>query len=264
MDEVNGAINSVENEDDALDSSLGSYIYDMLATIEDEFRDGSSQRLRDDTFMIGIRSIFEIDEDKLDDIEEIISSKHPKYTEAYETIKNTMRNLFDKYYGITFSDDVDLERLHDVYIAIYVQYFDLLAKYAAGTDRITRGSDTTFGEAIGNARKLARKRSTSYSRILIGDLIADENEFILEKIAHALAAVDPGNAVYEYIFGQLPDAIDLSDPNAVENLLDTPKVDIEIEAFRRRMLMEFEYEGEEINHQTFDLVLLEYADQVDR
>ena len=262
MDEVNNAISSVENDDDALDSSLGSYIYEMLATIEDEFRDGSSQRLRDDTFAIGIEQIFEIKIEELDNLEEAITGKHEKYMQAYETIKESIRNLFDKYYGITFNDDVDLEHLHDVYVAVYIQFFDLLAKYGIGVDRILHDGKTTVAQAIAEARKIARKRSTSFSRILIGDLLANEDEFILEKIAHALATVDPGNVTYEYLFGQLPDAIDESDP--IQNLVDTPSVEIEIEALRRRLLMEFEYEGEDINHQTFDLVLDNYAEMLDR
>lgn len=249
----------VEDDND-LDGVVGSMVYEMLATIEDEFRDGSCQRLRDDTFAIAIEGIFGIPVDELDDLEEKINGDDKKI-EFYDTIKSGIRNLFDKYYGITFEDKVDLNKLHDVYHTVYVDFFDLLTTYGIGTEIYNnRENDVTVNDFVNTAKAQAKKHNTYLSVVIIGNKLADENSFTLDQVTEALFTVDPGNAVHEYIFGQLAASDESLDSH--DNLIASPEVFIDVEAFRRRLLSEFNYNGTDNNYRQFDALIVEYTDRI--
>jgi hypothetical protein len=216
-----------EDEDDIENSNLSSLVYEMISTLEDELESGSSLNDRYDSFKEYFEKIFEIPIDKIDDIEELISSQDDKI-QIYQILRNEIAHIYDKYFGITFNDldEVDLLALYTIYQVIYLGFVKLLCYYALG-----KASSNGIGakQLLKNAIEENKKNATDISDYIVGKFIMNEDDFTVENIALALNVSDPGNIGYLYVFGEADS----------EDNIEQGKVFIDNNAFRLRIKAEY-------------------------
>jgi hypothetical protein len=197
---------------------LGTDIYDMLANIENDFKSGSNNKLRIDSFKIGFESIFNMPIDEIDDVEERIANQSADdlatKIELYEYISDSIVHYLDTYYGITFNiaenETIDLNKLYMVYRVIFLNLVEMMANCLVGrvVNRMM-SADTIIDEQF------------------LKEFLQDDNEFIVDNIQTYLDIADQGNVEYRYVFGTADDALDI------------PEVSVDIFALRPRLCKEY-------------------------
>lgn len=188
----------VENYDDdetnlMQGNDLVSDLYEMIASIETQIHYGDASEIRYDAFKDGFENLFSVDFDKIDDIETIISDQ-PKMVSIYNDVRDGIVSILDKYLGIKFNYDginrtVDLQELYTTYKVMYLDVMDWTGKVFA---YIIKKNPESFDLKNPN--------------VWI-DLVKCEEEFNLDTIPQILALMDPGNADYEFVFGEVPDTL---------------------------------------------------------
>jgi hypothetical protein len=183
-----------------IDSPAGLLLHEMLATIEDELRDGSTLYERFDSFKKYFEAIFEVPIEDIDDVEELVQN-NSEMIDLYYAIKAGITGSLDIYFGITFEDidKVDMNDLYNIYQVIYLKFMQFLYMYALGK---CIESGKTLSEALKEAEENNIKNNIEVADSLVGNYILDENEFTSESIALALDRSDPGNLAYLYLFGE--------------------------------------------------------------
>jgi hypothetical protein len=218
LDYGNGEVYE-DQEEVSRDSDI---LYEMLQTIDDELREGSTLSERPDSFKYYFERLFGYPIDKIDDIEELISSNSGEtYIEIYNVIRDELVKKYDKYFGIKFEDpqEVALSQLYVIYFTVYVRYVNFLCMCGMG---VLIGGDT-LNKEHSNSRITADD--------IIGNYLANEDEFTISNIGDALLLADPGNIDYSYLF----DTAEEGGPYS--------NVVIDNEAFRLRVKYEYEKEG---------------------
>jgi hypothetical protein len=208
--------NAIYEDQEEVDKD-SSLLYEMIQTINDELRYGSTLIQREDSFKFFFESLFGCSIDSIDDIEEFINGKE-SYMEIYYTIRDELVHQYDNYFGIKFEDpqEVDLNQLYMIYQVVYLQFVNFLCMYALGV-WIKKGS-----KAIDEL-----KINEIIADVVVGNYIANEDEFIVDNIGEALSLSDPGNIAYGYLFG-----IDINLPVLTD-------VAIDIDGFRARVKTEY-------------------------
>jgi hypothetical protein len=193
-----------EDEDDIETDELSSLVYEMIATLEDELKYGSSLNDRYDSFKYYFEKIFKMPIDRLDDIEGLIANQNDKIN-IYQTLRDEISHIYDKYFGITFNDieKVDINSLYTIYQIIYVEFVKLLCFYALGK---AKEKDIDGKQLFRNAIEENKKTAIDISDYIVGNYIMNEDEFTFENIALALDRSDTGNMGYQYLFG-VPDGV---------------------------------------------------------
>jgi hypothetical protein len=223
--------NSEVYEDQAEVERDAAILYEMLQVLDDELREGSTLSNRQDSFKFYFETLFGCSIDKIDEIEEIIISGNSEtYIEIYYAIREELIKKYDKYFGIKFEDkdEVRLNELYMIYQVVYVGYISFLCMYAYG---MCLGGNT-LNKDKGNGRLTAND--------IVGNYLANENEFIPDNIKYALDRSDPGNIYYGYLFGSDSDEI-------------FSNVVLDSEAFRLRI--KYEYDRESVKY----IIELEFA-----
>jgi hypothetical protein len=221
--------NQEEIDDDA------NLLYEMIATIEDELREGSTLFERHDSFKEYFEKLFNISIDNIELVEETIST-NSDLIDSYNVLKDELIRSFDNYFGITFdnTDKVYLEDLYSIYRVVYLDYVRFLCNYALG-----KGIDLgiTKHEIINNAIKANMSENIDISDAIIGQYILNEDEFNSDNIAKYLTLSDPGNIDYTYLFGEGESTLDKEDSG--KNDMVISNVVINNEAFRLRVKYEY-------------------------
>lgn len=174
-------------------NDLISDLYEMLASIETQVKYGDAVEIRPDKFKEGFENIFNVEIDKIDDIENLISDK-PKIISIYKEICDGLIGIYDKYLGIKFNYDdinksVDLQELYSVYRVMYLDILDWTAKVFA---YIIKKNSETFN--LNNP-------------FVFSDIVKCDDVFNLDTIPQILALMDPGNVDYTFVFGEVPDTL---------------------------------------------------------
>jgi hypothetical protein len=213
-----------------IDSPAGLLLHEMLATIEDELRDGSTLNERFDSFKKYFEAIFEIPIEDIDDTEELIQND-TELIDLYFAIRAGIAGSLDIYFGITFEDiyKVTMNDLYNIYQVVYLKFVQFLYMYALGK---CIGSKKMLKDALKEAEDINIKENIEVSDTLVGNYIFDEDEFTSENIALALDRSDPGNLAYLYLFGEPIDP-----RNDVTGPMET--VYIDNNAFRLRVKKEY-------------------------
>jgi hypothetical protein len=207
-------------------------LYEMVNTVADELKEGSTLAARNDSFAYYFEKLFETPASEIDNIEEIIQQAYDseEKIEIYNVIKRETANSFDKYFGITF-DDLDLVPLSDIYTVyqvIYLDFISLLYDYAAGK---AAENGLNEKELFEKAKEENIRSAADIADYIAGNYIMDENEFTSENIGSALDKADPGNEGYLYLFGCSPEG------EFQEG--ETQRVYIDNNAFRLRVKKEY-------------------------
>jgi hypothetical protein len=193
--------NNFEDEDDIETDVKASLLYEMIATIEDELKEGSTLNDRTDSFAYYYEKLFEQSIDNIEDIEEAIVNQIDKIN-IYQIIRNEVANIYDKYFGITFNDidSVPLHHIYLIYQVIYVGFIKMLCFYALGKGlENEKDGNQLFKEAV----EVNRHHAIDIADYLVGNYIMNEDEFTAENIALALDKSDTGNVAYQYVFGEV-------------------------------------------------------------
>jgi hypothetical protein len=213
-----------------------AYLYEMIETIKDELRDGSTLKERPDSFKTYFEKLFNRSIDDIDDIEELISSNNT-YINIYQIIRDELVKALDNYFGITFDDieKVYLGNIYSIYNVVYIGFINFLCNYALGKG-IEKGLD---GEKIIKlANENNEKNAIDIADSIVGEYISNEDEFNSDNIAKALNISDPGNEDYLYLFGESEGGIE--DEIKIAEL---PNVIIDNNAFRLRVKYEYSQSG---------------------
>lgn len=213
----------IENKDDQSTlegNDIVSDLYEMLASIDNQMHYGDTSENRTDYFKIGFENLFNVDIDKVDEIENLISERQNAgaLISIYNEIKTGMRSMFDKYLGIKFNYDdinnsVDMQGLYSVYKVVCTDIMDCMAKVFAYMNK-------------SNPHVYNLNRPDVWD-----DFLGNVEDFNLDSIPKILSVMDPGNMDYEYVFGEVPE-ID-SDVNVYLN-----KVSIDFDVFVKHFKME--------------------------
>jgi hypothetical protein len=219
-----------DTPNELLDSSTGLILHEMLATIEDELREGSTLNERFDSFKSFFELIFDMSIDEIEDVEETIQNDN-SLIDIYNEIRRSIAATLDNYFGITFEDleKVYLENLYYIYQVVYLKYIQFLYMYAIGQ---CISQNKTTHEVFKEAEEAAVKENVEIADYMLGKYILDENEFTSENIAGILDKADPGNLAYLYLFGEPVDPKKIN-----EGPLQT--VYIDNNAFRLRIKKEY-------------------------
>jgi hypothetical protein len=228
---INNVSSGIDSE--AITDMRTQLLYEMISTIEDEIRDGSTLNNRYDSFAYFFEQLFDVKITDIDSIEEIIQEADDKdeKIEIYTTIRNEIANIYDKYFGITF-DDIERVHLNDIYIiyiTIYLGFIDLLCNYAAGK-AVEKGIGPY--KLFIDAQKENIDKATDIADYIVGNYIMNEDEFTGENLAAALEIADPGNEGYLYLFGNSSGEEGYKEGEIQEVFIDN-------EAFRRRIKKEY-------------------------
>lgn len=177
-------------------------LYEMIATIELEIKNGDVSDIRKDTFKIGFENLFGVPIEKIDDIETIIQDRNDfrNVHAIYETIRKSLTRIYDNYMCVKFNYDdinrsVDLKELYSVYNIMYLDLFDWLGKVMAYI--IKKNPDTYV-------------KFPKYTAI--EDILKNVEDFNLDSIPKILSIMDPGNVDYEFVFGDIGDELDETTP----------------------------------------------------
>ena len=202
-------------------NDLVSDIYEMLANIEIQLQYGDCQEKRTDAFKDGFESIFDVNIDKIDEIETILTNSPNKElaVSVYNSIRDGISSSFDNYIGVNFTYDninhfADLSEVYSVYKTMYLDEFDWVAKVFA---YIVKKNPGVFDI------------EKDYTFI---DILKNVDEFNLDTIPKILSIMDPGNADYEFVFGSVPNDMD------VDDWVDDNKVSIDYDSFVKHFEME--------------------------
>lgn len=195
MDNLGDEMNLEHND-------IANDLYEMLATIDLEIKNGSASDNREDSFKIGFENIFGVPIEKIDDIETIIQDRNDfrNVHALYETIRKEISNIYDKYMCVKFNYDdinrsVDLKELYSVYNVLYLDLFDWLGKVMA---YIIKKDPNTYNSF------------PKYS--VIEDILMNVEDFNLDTIPKILSIMDPGNVDYTFVFGDTGDEFNIDTP----------------------------------------------------
>jgi hypothetical protein len=224
-----------------------NFLYEMIATIRDELKEGSTLYERYDHFKYYFERVFDRSIDDIENIEELISG-NATYIDIYTIIKDEMIKMFDNYFGITFdnTDKVYLEDIYAIYRVIYLGYVMFLCNYAFGKG-IEKGLDGK--QLLEKAITLNKEKAIDIADTLIGQYILNEDEFTSDNIAKALELSDPGNTDYIYLFGE-------AEIEENDTRLELPNVIINNEAFRLRI--KYEYSSQAMKY-LFEIIFDKFA-----
>lgn len=195
-------MNNLGDEMNLEHNDIANDLYEMLASIDLEIKNGSASENREDSFKIGFENLFGVPIENIDDIETIIQDRNDfrNVHTIYEQVRNEISSIYDKYMCVKFNYDninrsVDLKELYSVYCVLYLDLFNWLGKVMA---YIIKKDPNTYSDF------------PKYS--VIEDILMNEEDFNLDSIPKILSIMDPGNVDYNFVFGDVGDEFDINTP----------------------------------------------------
>lgn len=230
-------------ENNTLDNSQSTDLYDNIAEIEMSLKNGDTSEPRKDNFASCLDDVFGISLDDIDDIETLICNKSQEVREAYEEMYNIFRDalltFYDRHLGVKFNyDDInvkpDFNEMYSVYKVMYLNEYDLLGKIFAYI-------------ILKNPGVYDLRKNTCFT-----DILYDNGVFSLDNIPKILDKLDPGNIDNRVVFGE-----DVDDTDSYVS-----KVSIEMDVWRAHIIKGLNLGAGVLNRDTLREKTLTYIDYI--